>query len=115
MGKQRIHTSLGPRRIEDELCLSILLRDGVVVIDCDCPISIPVLRYPHPEDSIVDREGKQASPDDGQDRPKDQPAHSNSETRRKTVVHEPQIIASASPLRSLTSSPFALGLLASYR
>ena len=45
-----MHASLGRRRIEDELCLAVLLQDGIVVADYDRAVGIPVGRDPQPEE-----------------------------------------------------------------
>ncbi len=53
MGKQRVHASLRPRRIKNELRLSILLQHGIVMIHGHRSVRVPVGRRPHPQSGIV--------------------------------------------------------------
>ncbi len=89
MWGQRIHASLRPGRIEDELCLSVLLQHRVMMAHCDDPVRIPIRRHTNAEDCPV------ASKHDGcqgynrKDDRKEHPPQAHSETWPSQVWDSP--------------------------
>lgn len=71
--KERIDAAFGLRRIEDELCLPVLLKNRVVVIHRNRAIGVVVRRGTNTEDSEVNAEGKDRNPKESQERADEDP------------------------------------------
>lgn len=54
VGQKRVHASLDLRRIENELRLTVFLRDGVIAVDRNLAEGLPVCSYAVAEDSVID-------------------------------------------------------------
>jgi hypothetical protein len=68
MRENRFDAGFGLRRIEDELRLSVLLRDGIVMIHRDGAIRVSIGGRAKTEDSEINREGKKSCPQDDEQR-----------------------------------------------
>ena len=71
--EQRVHAGFSLWRIEDELRLSVLLKNGVVVVHCDRSVSVVVRRCANPEDRKVHAEGQKGHRKDHEQRAEKNP------------------------------------------
>jgi hypothetical protein len=53
MWKQRIDTSLGAWRVEDKLGLSVLLEDGVIMVNRYRAVCVSIPSYPNPKNGVI--------------------------------------------------------------
>ena len=86
-----VDASLRLRRIETELCLSVLLQHGIVVIHRHRAVNIASARRPHPENGIVQNIGQNDYPNRNTDHGDEDPSQAHSKAWGRYLGHDARL------------------------
>ena len=88
--KKRIHAGFGRRRVEDELCLAVLLQDGVIMTDDYRSVRIAMGKNSQPEQTQIHDKCQDCETEDKQNGTQEDPPYSISQIER-SVHHEARL------------------------
>jgi len=91
MRKQGVHAGLHLRRVEDELCLSVLLQHRVVMMDRNRPVRIPASRRADPKNRVVDAIRHDRHPNHGKNYGDEHSPQPHSQVRDRGLSHEARL------------------------
>jgi len=89
--KHSVDASLRLWRIETELCLSVLLQHGIVVIHLHRAVSIASARRPHPENGIVQNIGQNDYPNRNTDHGDEDSSQAHSKAWGRCLGHDARL------------------------
>src|SRR5579862_2765189 len=102
MRKERMDAGIRLRRVEDELCLTVLLQNGVIVIHGDRSVRVSVGCSPYAENDEVEAKGDGGEGNDRQQRPQEHVSQPVAQRWGRSGGHEPRLYAQAKTRRGAT-------------
>jgi hypothetical protein len=91
MRKQGVHAGLSLRRIEDELCLSVLLQHGVVMVDRHRSVRIPAGGRADPKNCVIQPVRESGGPDHHKNCANENLSQPHSQVRDRGLSHEARL------------------------